>query len=284
MATVSDLGDQVKAAHPGAYDDMPSDSLGRAVQAKFPGAYDDFTDPGQKAPTSSPGPYPLTPMTVGLAAMTGRTSALLPSLGGYLGARAGSFAGPIGRTAGAYLGGGAGEAGRELSQGGPFSLNDIGTQANWQAATQGTGELLSKGLGALAGPFIRREVSFTTPPKAPPALIDQWGREVQPILDEWGNPARTATPSTVQFTRRAPGAAVAARAVGDAGAAMIPGVGRAVVRPLMRGAASVIGSQKVSDLATLIRSPYFQSLIRQLPRAGGAGYQFFGAQPDQLRR
>jgi hypothetical protein len=44
MATTADLGRQVKAKYPGAYDDMPDEALGASVKAKYPGAYDDFAD------------------------------------------------------------------------------------------------------------------------------------------------------------------------------------------------------------------------------------------------
>ena len=44
MPTVAELGQRVKAKHPGAYDDLPDEDLGRKVKAKFPGAYDDFAD------------------------------------------------------------------------------------------------------------------------------------------------------------------------------------------------------------------------------------------------
>ena len=44
MPTVEQLGQRVKAKHPGAYDDMPDVDVGRKVKAKYPGAYDDFTD------------------------------------------------------------------------------------------------------------------------------------------------------------------------------------------------------------------------------------------------
>lgn len=42
--TVLDLGQKVKAKHPGQYDDLDDAEVGRRVKAKFPGAYDDFAD------------------------------------------------------------------------------------------------------------------------------------------------------------------------------------------------------------------------------------------------
>lgn len=44
MATVQDLGRQVKAKYPGQYDDLDDVSVGQKVKAKFPGSYDDFSD------------------------------------------------------------------------------------------------------------------------------------------------------------------------------------------------------------------------------------------------
>ncbi len=44
MATVEDLGKQVKAKYPGQYDDLADRDVGVKVKAKFPGSYDDFED------------------------------------------------------------------------------------------------------------------------------------------------------------------------------------------------------------------------------------------------
>jgi hypothetical protein len=55
MASISELGQRVKAKYPGSYDDMDDASVGRAVQAKFPGQYDDFTDGPQMIASHIPG-------------------------------------------------------------------------------------------------------------------------------------------------------------------------------------------------------------------------------------
>jgi hypothetical protein len=47
-ATITDLGQKVKAKYPGQYDDLPDDEVGRRVKTKFPGAYDDFADAAPK--------------------------------------------------------------------------------------------------------------------------------------------------------------------------------------------------------------------------------------------
>jgi hypothetical protein len=47
-ATITDLGQKVKAKYHGQYDDLPDDEVGRRVKTKFPGAYDDFADAAPK--------------------------------------------------------------------------------------------------------------------------------------------------------------------------------------------------------------------------------------------
>ncbi|MFZ2196862.1 MAG: hypothetical protein WAV13_03950 [Thermodesulfovibrionales bacterium] len=54
MATITDLGRQVKAKYPGAYDDMDDIAVGQAVKAKFPGSYDDFREGPELAPSHGP--------------------------------------------------------------------------------------------------------------------------------------------------------------------------------------------------------------------------------------
>lgn len=44
MATVLDLGRQVKAKYPGQYDDMEDGVVGSKIKAKYPGSYDDYTE------------------------------------------------------------------------------------------------------------------------------------------------------------------------------------------------------------------------------------------------
>lgn len=58
MASITELGQKVKAKYPGKYDDIPNDELGRKVKAKYPSAYADFSDiPATPSPPKLAGGY-----------------------------------------------------------------------------------------------------------------------------------------------------------------------------------------------------------------------------------
>lgn len=132
MPTVADLGRMVKQKYPGAYDDMPDDSLGLSVQQKFPGAYDDFTAAPAAAPSAPMRKTNLVPFTVPPNPLTPGGS--VPMMGGFLGlgpehllatlpaagATAGGIAGiplgPWGIAGGGAIGAGLGRTGENMGR------------------------------------------------------------------------------------------------------------------------------------------------------------------------
>jgi len=146
VPTVAELGQRVKAKHPGAYDDLPDDELGRRVKAKYPGSYDDFID--------------TTPMASQNATLIRTPSPVLgalPTIGGMIGGLAGGAVGGIpGAVAGAAGLGAIGEAGRRLGRGLPIGFQNIGAGAAEQAAYELAGQGLGRAAAGAARPLMRR--------------------------------------------------------------------------------------------------------------------------------
>jgi hypothetical protein len=128
MPTVTELGQRVKAKHPGAYDDLPDDELGRRVKAKFPGSYDDFADSASAVP-----PMAMTaqynPATLAGQEIQRRVSSFLPTAGGFAGGLIGKIGGYPGAVAGASVGGAAGEGAGQILSGQPLDPAMMGPGA-----------------------------------------------------------------------------------------------------------------------------------------------------------
>ena len=151
MPTVTDLGQRVKAKHPGKYDDLADDELGRRVRAKYPGKYDDFADSVGADPTMMTAEN--NPVAQFMARLKGRALGALPAAGGLAGGVLG--AGTPARIPLAAAGGAVGEAGKELLGGEPLSAESIGKAGAEQGAYELAGGLAAKGASKLARPIMR---------------------------------------------------------------------------------------------------------------------------------
>lgn len=166
MPTISELGQRVKARHPGVYDDLPDDEVGRRVQAKYPGKYDDFADSGQvamsplAAPRAATEAAPEDPFTATLGRVAVES---LPSTVGFLGESIGTLGGYPGRIGGATAGGSLGEGVREILQGGPLSPRDIAQAGAEQGAYSVAGGALAKAGSKFAGGLMRGALRIGKP-------------------------------------------------------------------------------------------------------------------------
>lgn len=249
MPTTADLGQQVKAKHPGLYEDLPDEEVGRRVKAKFPGSYDDFVD----APVAQ-----LSAMPSQSQRMRNRTLAFLPTAGGYVGGLMGAEAGPWGAIGGAALGGAAGKSAQQAFLGRPASPGELGGSA----LAQGSQEALGLGMSGVAGKFgrgvVRKMVRFQ---KAPTPSV---------ILNEFGRPFMVEG-KAVQFQKATPKTAGHAADMAVDVATHMLGPGGALLRPVMRsrGVRSALASG-ASGLGKFVSGRGFRNFASQFPRAAMA--------------
>lgn len=158
MATIIDLGRAVKAAHPGAYDDLPDAVVGRKVKLKFPDSYQDYADPQRKRQEIEAGRAQAEAESQQAQADAAR--GLLNTLP-QVGSTIGSLLGPLGSGAGAGLG----EAGVQIGKAGAGEGFDAGQIAKTAAgattgayAGLGAGKLIGKAGGVITGSLRRAAV------------------------------------------------------------------------------------------------------------------------------
>lgn len=176
MATVVDLGKQVKAKYPGVYDDLSDEALGLKVKAKFPGSYDDFSDKTINV-NGHARRRPQKPQDAKTEEPKGRgLPGLLPGAGGFVGGLLGKVGGPAGGIAGAGAGGALGEIIAQaiespvpFGMGGAPNLGAIGGAAGEQAIYEAGGRLLGAG-AKFGGKKLMQAAIKVTPEVAQTAI------------------------------------------------------------------------------------------------------------------
>jgi hypothetical protein len=191
MPTIEDLGQKLKAKHPGAYDDLSDADVGRRLQQKYPGAYDDFVDSaaaGRSAMTlqGGQGRIPVDPGVLRLVAGSltpgqhrqGGGATVGEIAGGVLGAR---FPG-LGPVLGSVLGAGLGELTQQHVAGQPFDPVAAGKEMAFtyvpeQAASLVKGPLVSILRGTPGGKLLRFDEAAKQARKMPGVVFKPPERE-----------------------------------------------------------------------------------------------------------